>query len=65
MAGLFDSKDSLDPGYDFVRAWVGRLVQVDATILQILFQGSLERSGAGWDWSVVVGKNIHFMVIFQ
>ena len=41
MAGFLNSEDSLDPGDDFVGTWVGWLIQVDDSVLQIVLQGSL------------------------
>lgn len=65
VTGLLDSKDSLDPSDNFVRTWVWWFIQIDATILQIFFQWSFEWGWTGWDWSVMIGKNVHFVVVFK
>lgn len=65
VTSLLDSKDSLDPSDNFVRTWVWWFIQIDATILQIFFQWSFEWGWTGWDWSVMIGKNVHFVVVFK
>jgi hypothetical protein len=46
-------------------AGVRWLVEIDDTILEIVFKGTIEWRGAGRDGSVVAGENIHFMIIFE
>lgn len=54
MTGLLDSQDSLDPGDDFMGAGIGRLVQIDAAVLQILLQRSFEWCGSSGDRGIVI-----------
>ena len=65
MAGFLDSEDSLDPGNDFMGTGVGRFVEIDDSVLQVVFKGPFKGSGACGDWSIVVGENVHFMVVFE
>lgn len=65
MTSFLDSKDSLDPSYDFVWTWVRGFIQIDAAILQIFFQWSFEWGWTGWDRSVMIGEYVHFIVVFE
>jgi hypothetical protein len=65
VTGLLNSEDSLDPGDNLMRARVRRLIQVDASVLQIILQRSLQGSRACRDGGVVVSENVHFMVVFE
>lgn len=44
VASLFDFEYLFDPGDDLMRAGVRWLIEVNDTILEILFDGSFERS---------------------
>ena len=65
VTGFFNSQDLFDPGNDFVWAGIGGFVQVDAAVLKIFLDGSFERGRSSGDRSIVVGKNVHFIVVFE
>ena len=65
MSGLLNIQDFLDPRDDLMGAWVGRFIKIDDTIFEIIFDGSFEGGGSGWDGSVVIGAYIHFVIVFE
>lgn len=57
MSSPFGAENALDPGNDFVRRWVGRLVEVDDAAGDVGFEVALERGGASWDWGEMSSAN--------
>ena len=64
-AHLLDAKDPLYPGHDLVRRRVSGLVQVDAPVLDVLIQWTLERRAAAWYGCVVRGADVQLIVVLQ
>jgi len=58
-------EDFLDPGDDFVGRRVGGLVEIDDTVLDVFFNGSLKRGVTLGDGSVVVGLGVKTVVILD
>ena len=65
MSGLFNIEDFLDPGDDLVGTWVGGLIQVDDAVFEVLFERAFERGGSGWNGGVVLGQDVHLVVILE
>ena len=62
---LLDAKDPLYPGHDLVRRRVSGLVQVDAPVLDILIQWTLERRAAARYGCVVRGADVQLIIVLQ
>ena len=45
--------------------WVGRFIQIDDSVLEILFEVPFERCRTCGYWCVMCGEDVHFMVIFE
>ena len=65
MTGLFDAENSLDPGDHFVRAWVGRLVQVENAAFDVLRQRALQGRRSEGERGVVVGADIELVEVLE
>lgn len=58
MSSLFDLKDSLDPCYNFVRAGIRGLIEVDKSTFDIFLEVATERRGSEWKWRIVIGSDV-------
>lgn len=65
MASLFDVEDLLDPGDHFMGTGIGRFIQVDDTVFEIIFERSLKGGGSSRNGGIVSGEDIHLVVIFE
>jgi hypothetical protein len=65
MACFVHFENSLDPGDDLVGAWVGRLVEVDDTVLLEGLDRSIERGVSAWQWREVIGLDVQLIVVFE
>ena len=65
MTCLFNIQDSLDPGNNFMGARIGWLIHIDNTIFKIVLKWSFEWGGSCGNRGVVVGEDIHLVVILQ
>jgi len=62
MTSLLNFKNFLDPGHDLMRRWIGRFVEVDETIFKVFLQWTVFGGASSWDWRVVVGSDIKFVI---
>lgn len=46
-------------------AGIGWLIQVDDSVFEILFKGTLKRSGSKRNRGVMSAEDIHLIIIFQ
>jgi len=58
-------EDLLDPGNDFVGRRVGWLIEIDDTVLDVFFNGSLKRGVALGNGGVVAGLGVETVVILD
>jgi hypothetical protein len=65
VASLLDTEDFLHPSNNFVRRGIGRLVQVDNTVLKVFFEGSTERRVALSHRSVMASADEQFIVVLE
>lgn len=57
MTGAVNAEDALEPGDDFVRGWVGWLIEVDDSRRDVRLEIALEWCAARGDWGEVAGAN--------
>jgi hypothetical protein len=63
VSGLLDLKDLLDPGNDFMGRRVGRLIEVDNTVMLELVNGSLVRRESTGEGSEMAGFHVEFLEV--
>jgi hypothetical protein len=61
VTGAVNAEDALEPGDDFVRGWVGWLVEVDDSRRDVRLEIALEWCAARGDWGEVAGANEDWM----
>ena len=65
LTSLFDLKDALHPGNDFVRRGVGWLVQIDDTVSLQLVHGAGSRRPSARKRGEMVGLNIQLVEVLS
>lgn len=65
MSGLLNTEDPLNPGNYLVRGRVGRLVEVDDTITDVVFQRTLEGRVPGGNGRVMPSANEQLVIILR
>ena len=63
MSGLFNLKNSLNPGNNLVGGWVRWLIEVNNTVLLKNIDWSVQRRVSTWKWGEMVGLNVQFIVV--
>ena len=64
-AGLLDAEEALDPRDHLVGGGVGRLVEVDDAVAEVLGDGALQRGVAGGERGVVAGADVEAVVVLE
>jgi hypothetical protein len=65
VSSLFSSQDSTHPRYDFVRRWVGWLVQVDDAVPNVVLQVTFEWGTADWNRRVMTGADVEAVIVAE
>ena len=65
VARLLHTENPTDPGDHLVRRWVRRLVEIDASVLEVLEERALEGRVARWDRAVVPGAHVELVVVLE
>jgi len=65
VSGLFDSKDTFDPANNFVGRRVGRFVEINDTVTEMLFESSCKRGRSCWKRSVMGCSDVKFVVVLE
>ena len=63
MTSLLDLQNLLDPGNDFMGRRVGRLIEVDNTVMLELVNGSLVRRESTGEGSEMAGFHVEFLEV--
>jgi hypothetical protein len=65
VASLLDTEDFLHPSNNFVRRGIGRLIQVDNTVLKVFFEWSTERRVTLSHRSVMASADEQLIVVLE
>mmetsp|Transcript_12712 Transcript_12712/g.32400 ORF Transcript_12712/g.32400 Transcript_12712/m.32400 type:complete len:232 (+) Transcript_12712:697-1392(+) len=65
MTGFLNTQNSLDPSHNLMRGRVGRFVEIDYAISDVVVEGSLEGCTAKGIWNIVASADVQFVVVLQ
>lgn len=65
MARFFNTEDSFDPRYDFVRGGIRGLVEVDDAVGDVVLEGTGEGGGSGGNGRVVACADVEIGVVSE